>query len=100
MALVGAYVLAGELATAGGDPTVAFPAYQARMQPYARANLKPFPGGVKGFLPSSARAIRTGQAMMRLLLRSRLGPVVMGGTTSGADAITLPDYSVPAVEVI
>lgn len=36
MAIVGAYVLAGELAAAGGDHRVAFPAYEAEMGPYAR----------------------------------------------------------------
>ncbi|MFL6061661.1 MAG: FAD-dependent monooxygenase [Marmoricola sp.] len=38
MALVGAYVLAGELATSGWDPAIAFPAYQERMQDFVEAN--------------------------------------------------------------
>ncbi len=33
--LVGAYVLASELAVAGGDPRVALPAYERRMRGYA-----------------------------------------------------------------
>ena len=56
MALVGAYVLAGELAAAGGDHRVAYPAYQHRMADYVAGNRKPLPGGVKGFLPATERA--------------------------------------------
>jgi 2-polyprenyl-6-methoxyphenol hydroxylase-like FAD-dependent oxidoreductase len=36
MAIVGAYVLAGELAAAGGDHRVAFPSYEQQLGPYAR----------------------------------------------------------------
>jgi 2-polyprenyl-6-methoxyphenol hydroxylase-like FAD-dependent oxidoreductase len=38
LALVGAYLLAGELATAGWDPEVAFAGYEARMRSYVEAN--------------------------------------------------------------
>ncbi|MEV7393552.1 MULTISPECIES: FAD-dependent monooxygenase [unclassified Streptomyces] len=38
VAVVGAYVLAGELAAAAGDHTSAFPAYQERLQAYVRRN--------------------------------------------------------------
>jgi 2-polyprenyl-6-methoxyphenol hydroxylase-like FAD-dependent oxidoreductase len=38
LALVGAYLLAGELATAGWDAEVAFAAYEARMRPFVEAN--------------------------------------------------------------
>jgi 2-polyprenyl-6-methoxyphenol hydroxylase-like FAD-dependent oxidoreductase len=34
LAVVGAYTLAGELAAAGGDPAVAYPAYEAAMRDY------------------------------------------------------------------
>jgi len=36
LAVVGAYVLAGELVAAGGDPVRAFPAYEAALQDYVR----------------------------------------------------------------
>jgi 2-polyprenyl-6-methoxyphenol hydroxylase-like FAD-dependent oxidoreductase len=39
LALTGAYVLAGELAAAGGDHTAAFEAYEAAMRPYVAKNL-------------------------------------------------------------
>ncbi|MEJ3653759.1 FAD-dependent monooxygenase [Actinomycetes bacterium KLBMP 9759] len=38
IALVGAYLLAGELAAAGWDPEVGFAAYEARMRPFVEAN--------------------------------------------------------------
>ena len=38
MALVGAYLLAGELASSGWDPEAGFAGYEARMRPYVEAN--------------------------------------------------------------
>ncbi|HEY0534725.1 MAG TPA: FAD-dependent monooxygenase, partial [Actinoplanes sp.] len=38
LALVGAYLLAGELATAGWDPEAGFAAYERRMRPFVEAN--------------------------------------------------------------
>ncbi|NMO89972.1 FAD-dependent oxidoreductase [Actinomycetospora sp. TBRC 11914] len=38
VALVGAYLLAGELAAAGWDPEVGFAAYEERMRPFVEAN--------------------------------------------------------------
>ncbi|WP_419704531.1 FAD-dependent monooxygenase [Promicromonospora sp. NFX87] len=38
LALVGAYLLAGELASAGWDPEAGFAAYEARMRPIVEAN--------------------------------------------------------------
>lgn len=38
LALVGAYVLAAELAAADGDPAAAFPAYEARLRDFAEAS--------------------------------------------------------------
>jgi 2-polyprenyl-6-methoxyphenol hydroxylase-like FAD-dependent oxidoreductase len=40
VAVVGAYVLAGELKAAGGDPRIAFPKYEAAMRHYAEMNQK------------------------------------------------------------
>jgi 2-polyprenyl-6-methoxyphenol hydroxylase-like FAD-dependent oxidoreductase len=38
LALVGAYLLAGELAAAGWDPQVGFAGYEGRMRPFVEAN--------------------------------------------------------------
>jgi 2-polyprenyl-6-methoxyphenol hydroxylase-like FAD-dependent oxidoreductase len=40
LAIVGAYVLAGELAAARGDHTIAFPAYQSRLRDFVSINQK------------------------------------------------------------
>jgi 2-polyprenyl-6-methoxyphenol hydroxylase-like FAD-dependent oxidoreductase len=100
LALVGAYVLAGELARADGDPGPAFAAYEALMRPYAQVNMKQLPGGTKAFLPSTVFAIRTRAAVMGALLRTPLAGLMMGGIDKSVDAIDLPDYAALDPEVI
>lgn len=97
LALVGAYVLAGELARSAGDPVPAFSAYEARMRPYARANMKQIPGGTRGFLPPTRFEIRARSGVMGLLLRTPLAGLMMGGIDKAVDAIDLPDYTMLAV---
>lgn len=95
MALVGAYVLAGELAAARGDHRRAFPAYQNLMRGYAAANLKPLPGGTKGFLPATPRGIRTRNTITRWMFRLPTKRLMLGGMDKAVHAITLPNYPVP-----
>jgi 2-polyprenyl-6-methoxyphenol hydroxylase-like FAD-dependent oxidoreductase len=92
MALVGAYVLAGELAAAGGDHRVAFAAYQDAMRDYVAANLKPMPGGLKGFLPATERGIRMRSRMIRMMMRLPGKGLMMGGMDKAVNAITLREY--------
>ncbi|MFE5295836.1 FAD-dependent monooxygenase [Streptomyces sp. NPDC056632] len=54
LALVGAYVLAGELAAAGGDHTVAFARYEREMRAYAEGCQK-MGDGVAGFMVPGSR---------------------------------------------
>jgi 2-polyprenyl-6-methoxyphenol hydroxylase-like FAD-dependent oxidoreductase len=99
VAIVGAYVLAGELARHDGDPQAAFAAYEQLVRPYAEANCKPMPGGTKAFLPATERAIRRGQTIMRWLLRTPLAGRMIGDIGTKTEAIDLPDYdalTVPA----
>ncbi|MGA8113237.1 MAG: FAD-dependent monooxygenase [Actinocatenispora sp.] len=96
MALVGAYVLAGELVAARGDHQVAFAAYQSVLRDYVAGNLKPMPGGVKGFLPTTARGVRLRNASMRWMMRLPGRSLMMGGIDKAVNAIDLPDYPVPA----
>lgn len=93
LALVGAYLLAGELARSDGDPAPAFAAYEARMRPYAAANMKQLPGGTRGFLPPTAFEIKVRATVMRGMLRTPLAGLMMGGIDKSVDAITLPDYA-------
>ncbi len=99
LGLVGAYVLAGELATAwaaGGDHRAAFAAYEARMRPYVAAAQK-LPPGTPGVANPRSRAGRTA---LWTALRVAASPVArrLGGLGSGlftppADAFELPRYA-------
>ena len=92
MALVGAYVLAGELAASGGDPRLAFARYEAEMRGYVRENLKPMPGGVNGFLPRTRRAVWLRNQMIRVLAHLPMKERMTGSMQRAASAITLKDY--------
>ncbi|HEX6683952.1 MAG TPA: FAD-dependent monooxygenase [Candidatus Limnocylindrales bacterium] len=67
LALVGAYVLAGELAAAGGDHVAAFACYERIMRPYAQANQKFARRAVKAFTATTPGQVRVRNAMMRVL---------------------------------
>jgi 2-polyprenyl-6-methoxyphenol hydroxylase-like FAD-dependent oxidoreductase len=98
MALVGAYVLAGELATSR-DHETGFARYEAEMRPYVALNQKPLPGGVRGFLPQTARGVWLRNQMLRLLpylpFKNRMG----GEIQKSANGIALKDYSAPGGSV-
>ncbi|MEV7279927.1 FAD-dependent monooxygenase [Streptomyces sp. NPDC093111] len=53
LAVVGAYVLAGELARAGGDHERAFPAYERAMAEYVRGSRAAALGAARTLIPSS-----------------------------------------------
>lgn len=98
LALVGAYVLAGELAAAGGDHRVAFDRYERVLRPYvAQAQTLP-PGGVGGYAPNSRLAIRAGAAALRAMTRRPVRPL-LERQFAKADAIDLPDYTALAAAV-
>ncbi|MGI5127047.1 FAD-dependent monooxygenase [Pseudonocardia sp. CA-107938] len=52
LALIGAYLLAGELAAAGWDPEVAFARYEERMRPFVEANQEIGRLHVRSLLPA------------------------------------------------
>ncbi|WP_242895370.1 FAD-dependent monooxygenase [Actinomadura litoris] len=88
-AVVGAYVLAGELAAAGGDHRAGFAAYEDRMRPYAaRWQRGANPG--KFLAPASALGLRFRNA----LFSSRVGQrMLISSTKSLATDTDLPDYT-------
>ena len=90
MSLVGAYVLAGELA-GGGAPDLAFAAYQAEMAAYVASGTQLPPGGISGFAPSSSLMIHMRARFTRMM---SIWPVkaMLAKQFSKADAITLKDY--------
>ena len=102
LALVGAYILAGELAAASDDATAvnehdtiqrAFDRYETRMRPYVNQGQELPPGGVNGYAPISKLRIGLGWASMRWSQRWPMRPM-MERIFSKADAIDLPDYKI------
>ncbi|QFU93707.1 FAD-dependent monooxygenase [Amycolatopsis sp. YIM 10] len=94
MALVGAYVLAGELAAAGGDHRVAFAAYEAKLGDYVRENQRPMPGGTRAFLPSSSLGIRLRNGVTRAMLAGPWRKLLTGGMQEKSESVELADYGV------
>ncbi|HEX3778347.1 MAG TPA: FAD-dependent monooxygenase [Pseudonocardiaceae bacterium] len=93
LAVIAAYVLAGELAAARGDHRIAFPAYASRIEPYARGCQK-IGGNAGPFLApaTSGRLWRRNQAY-RLLANRWFSGYLNKLTTKAASAIDLPDYA-------
>jgi 2-polyprenyl-6-methoxyphenol hydroxylase-like FAD-dependent oxidoreductase len=91
MALVGAYVLAGELASAA-TPSAAFAAYQEEMADYVASGLELPPGGMAMFAPKSRLMIAlrgmSWRSMSRWPMRAMLAKQF-----AKSDNITLKDYS-------
>jgi len=101
LALVGAYVLAGELAAAGGDHTIAFPAYQQKMKPYIAKNQALGRDGLKRMFPRTGAGALMQKGMLWLLnrapfrdrmMRSMFGKI-QKQVDAAANAIRLKDYS-------
>lgn len=91
LALVGAYVLAGELAAAGGDHRVAFPRYEQVVRPYVTKAQELPPGGVKSFAPDTAFKIKVQALSMRSMDRWPVRPIMARQFAKAGD-ITLPAY--------
>ncbi|MFJ3221171.1 FAD-dependent monooxygenase [Kitasatospora sp. NPDC086801] len=92
LALVGAYLLAGELAAAHGDHRTAFARYEERMRPYVTRAQELPPGGVNGYAPDSALMIRLRAASMRWMGRWPLRNLMAAQFAKAGD-IALPDYA-------
>jgi 2-polyprenyl-6-methoxyphenol hydroxylase-like FAD-dependent oxidoreductase len=91
LALVGAYVLAGELARRPCDPPAAFAAYQRAMQAYVDACTKLPPGGVGAYAPQTRLMIRLRQLSMRSMLRWPMRSILDRELRKG-DGMELPEY--------
>ncbi|HEY0532147.1 MAG TPA: FAD-dependent monooxygenase [Actinoplanes sp.] len=98
VALVGAYVLAGELAVAGGDHERGLPAYQGVLDAYAKAAMELPPGGFRGFAPHSRFMIWLRAKTWNMMGRWPMS-AIMRKMINRADAITLPDYTFSANRV-
>ncbi|HWD82486.1 MAG TPA: FAD-dependent monooxygenase [Kribbella sp.] len=94
LSIVGAYVLAGELAAAAGDHGKAFPAYQQRMQAYVAQRMELPPGGVKMAMPMSAFGIAYRDFVLRVMTSKVMSGALKKMAGGAPDDIELPEYSV------
>nr|WP_221380704.1 FAD-dependent monooxygenase [Actinoplanes polyasparticus] len=93
LALVGAYVLAGELSTASDLPT-AYDAYERRLRPYVERAQKLPPGGVGLAYPSGRAGLAVLRTAVRVLGSRPVQKLALFDRFSktAADTFTLPDY--------
>jgi 2-polyprenyl-6-methoxyphenol hydroxylase-like FAD-dependent oxidoreductase len=96
LALVGAYVLAGELGAAksldGERIRSALHRYETVMRPYID-RCQDLPRGVDGYMPKSASDIAVTAKVMTWMQRWPFRPIAERKWFTTADAIDLPDYA-------
>ncbi|WP_327111733.1 FAD-dependent monooxygenase [Nocardia sp. NBC_01730] len=92
MALVGAYVLAGEIATHAGEPKHALARYEEVLRPFVKTAQELPPGGLKAMTPRSRFGIRAGQTVSKLMTSKPMRPVMMK-MLAKTESYDLPDYS-------
>lgn len=96
-AVVAAYVLAGELAAAGGDHRSAFARYEQRLRGYVAGGQKQAAGGQSFLAPATWKKIRQRNRFFKLLPYLPVSSLISRAATKTATAITLPSYDpVPA----
>jgi 2-polyprenyl-6-methoxyphenol hydroxylase-like FAD-dependent oxidoreductase len=95
LALVGAYVLAGELGTAGALDAkgiqAALQRYESVMRPYID-RCQDLPNGIDGYLPKSDTDIAVTAQVMKWMQRWPFRSLAEKKWFTTADAIELPDY--------
>ena len=97
LAVVCAYVLAGELVAATGDHEAAFAAYEKEIMKFTKA-CQQVAGGVGPFFaPKTARSLRYRTTIYKVLTAGPLIRLLDKLTTKAATSITLKDYPSPAL---
>lgn len=92
LAMMAAYVLAGELAVTGGDHRVAFPRYEREVRPAAEAGLKQAANGGGFLAPATSRAIRRRNRVYRILFRKPMLWLFLRMAVKAANVLELKDY--------
>ncbi|GAA3394416.1 FAD-dependent monooxygenase [Streptomyces roseoviridis] len=96
LALTGAYVLAGELAAAGGDHRAAFEEYERVMRPGVEQNQRLAEGFVKEMTLDTKRKIALRMFMVRTLpktpWRNLIAKKIRDDIQKAANAVPLKDY--------
>ncbi|MFH8567116.1 FAD-dependent monooxygenase [Streptomyces sp. NPDC017993] len=100
IALVGAYILAGELAAADGDPVAAFERYETAMRGYVAVNHALARKYAKEMTVNSRWQIRLRHLMLRILphlpWKKLIAKKIAEEVQRAAHAITLKDYPLRA----
>jgi 2-polyprenyl-6-methoxyphenol hydroxylase-like FAD-dependent oxidoreductase len=97
MALVGAYVLAGELAAANGNHTLAFANYEKGMREFVETNQKRPPGADSGLTPASRGGIWMRNNVVKVMTKiPGMNSLMSGGMQESANAIELAGYGLAA----
>lgn len=94
MALVGAYVLAGEIARTPHDLPAALERHTRALRPFIAAAQELPPGGLAAMTPRSRLGIRAGLLLSRLISSRPLQPLMTRALTKTED-YDLPDYPMP-----
>ncbi|KAA8890198.1 FAD-dependent oxidoreductase [Nocardia colli] len=92
LSLVGAYILAGELAAAHGDHTVAFPRYRQELLPLVKAGQAFAEGVGKWYAPPTNWMIRLRNLNVRLLPYLPWRGLIGGAPQKVARTIEIKDY--------
>jgi 2-polyprenyl-6-methoxyphenol hydroxylase-like FAD-dependent oxidoreductase len=92
LALVGAYVLAGELAASPGDHRLAFARYERELRDFVNRGQKLAKANAGGLLPRSRSQIWLRNQAIRALPYLPWRGIVAGGVQRAANAISLKDY--------
>ena len=91
-AVVAAYVLAGELAAAGGDYRSAFARYERLLRPYVAKGQQQARGGKDFLAPATAKRIAQRDRMFRMLPHLPVKWLIRYLANRTATGIKLPDY--------
>jgi 2-polyprenyl-6-methoxyphenol hydroxylase-like FAD-dependent oxidoreductase len=93
MALVGAYILAGELARAEGDLTAGLRAYDDRLRPWITEIQRSAPDNGKTMTPNTALGIEFRRRLVQLQEHQPVKSLVRRARVQLSSAFTLPDYT-------
>ena len=92
LAVVGAYILAGELTAHRGDHRAAFARYEELMRPYVKTCQKQGSNAGPFLAPPTAKKLKQRNRIYKLLCGRLLSGFFDRLTTKGAEAVELPDY--------
>lgn len=91
-AVVAAFILAGELAAAGGDHAVAYDRYEQRLRAYVAGGQKQAAGGRAFLAPATWKKIQQRNRFFKVLPYLPVTRLIKRAATRTATAVTLPPY--------